>query len=150
MKYLMSILGLILLFMGYTNQAYSNESLTCSLTIKDKQSCSPVLSLESGELKLDSDKKIFELTAHYDACFQAEDIKIIGQYKQRAHQSIYSIELLATLIIKGEETENFPRTIGLISLNIESKKGHFVDIWAMIRAYDGRDKGLEQVNVNCQ
>lgn len=150
MKYFLSVIGLIVLITGFTKEVYSSESLTCRLTIADKQSCSPVLSLESGELKLDSTKQTFELSAHYDACFQAEDIKISGQYQQRTHKSIYNIELLAIRITGGEKEDSFPRTIGMMSLNIESKKGHFTDIWAMIRAHDGRSKGLEQVNVSCQ
>ncbi len=150
MKYFVSAIGLVALLTGLTKEVYSEDNLTCRLSIVDKQSCSPVLSLESGEVKLNSSKQTFELTAHYDACFQTQDIKLTGRYQQRTHKSIYNIELLATQISGDEKEETFPRTIGLMSLNIESKKGQFVDIWAMIRAHDGRGKGLEQVDVSCQ
>lgn len=148
---IVSVLLVMALLTACTNKNSLSNNLVCQLIVKDKQSCTPVLSLESGELRLDAEKSSFELKARYDACYQFEEVKITGDYEQRTHKSILNIELLAKQIteMKSGKLKQFPRTIGLVTLNIESQKGYFVDIGAMISAHGQMGEGLYKVDVSC-
>ena len=134
-----------------TDKNVLTENLVCQLSTLNKQGCTSVLSLESGELKLEESTQGFELTAHYDACYQVQDVIITGEYKQRTHKQVYDLELLATKIaIKNGKETNFPRTIGMISLNIATYKGQFTDVWAMIRERGQKSDSLFKIDVDCQ
>ncbi len=134
-----------------TDKNALTEYLVCQLSSINKQGCTPVLSLESGELKFEGTPQRFELTAHYDACYQVQDVFITGEYQQRTHKQVYDLELLATKVaIKNGKEADFPRTIGLISLNIATHKGHFTDVWAMIREQGQKQDNLFKVDVDCQ
>ena len=65
---------------------------------------------------------------------------------------IQNIELLAKQIvtINDGSVSELPKTVGLVSLNVDSKKGHFVDIWTMILAKGHPSEGHTQAEVNCQ
>ena len=124
--------------------------LLCQLTAQQKQTCTAVLSLESGVLRLKEAGR-FELVAHYDACFQSGDITVSGEYyQQQPHESVLDIELLATSTqMKGQAVERFPRTIGLVTLNNTSLTGRFMDIWAMIRTHTQNVENLPLIAVSC-
>lgn len=151
MKYLIPALILAVFYIGYHLQKAPEETMSCIITAEVGGNCSPVLSLMSGNLNLQRSVQKFELTADYEACFQAEKIKFTGQYEQRGQTNIQDIELLAqTMVVDEGEVQKFPKTIGLISLDKKSGKGHFVDIWATTQAY-GKNKELPaNAEVTCQ
>lgn len=153
MKYLVPALLSVALLAGFNQQASSAEDLICQIAAKDDQSCTPVLSLKSGNLTLKAEDLSFELIAQYEACFQKEAVKITGQYQQRANDKTHDIELLAKQVVtvdEEEKTSTFPQTIGLVSLDIDSKKGHFTDIRAIILAYGKPIEALDKADVNCK
>ena len=145
------VISIALLVGCSTDKNVLTENLVCQLSSLNKQGCTPVLSLVSGELKFEETTQRFELNAHYDACHQVQDVIITGEYMQRTHKQVYDLELLATKVaIKNGKEANFPRTIGLISLNIATHKGHFTDVWAMIREQGQKQDNLFKVDVDCQ
>ena len=152
MKYLVSILTLLALLVGCTNPTPSDEDLICQLNLKDKQNCTDTLSLQSGELTLHAERLSFILTANYAACYQNEKVRITGLYEQRTHSKTLDIELVAkqTIMVDDGEVSDFPRTIGLVSLDTDSGKGHFVDIWATTQAYGKKDERLANADLTCQ
>jgi len=144
-----TILLLALLLPACAKKA-TTGNLVCELSSKDKQVCSSVLSLESGVLRLNDNSKQFQLEAHYDACFQSTDVRVTGEFKQHPHKSVFDLELLANKAeLKGGSIDKFSRTIGLLTLNNNSLKGHFVDIWAMIRTHTQKVENLPTVDVSC-
>ncbi|MCK5896644.1 MAG: hypothetical protein KAG20_07550 [Cocleimonas sp.] len=148
-KNLVGILLVVLLLSSCTKRV-STGDLVCQLSAKEKQVCSSVLSLESGVLRLFDKDQSFELVAHYDACFQASDLRIMGDFKRHPHQSVVDLELLAKKTeLKMGRAEQFTRTIGLITLNNKSLTGRFVDIWAMIRTHTQQVENLPTINVSC-
>ena len=152
MKYQISVVLLVAIIAGCDNQNPSAEDLFCQLVVNNKKSCTPNLSLKTGELSLSANSQSFELTAQYEACFQTEKFRISGQYEQTDNNKIQNIELLAKQIvtINDGSVSEFPKTVGLVSLNVDSKKGHFVDIWTMILAKGHPSEGHTQAEVNCQ
>lgn len=146
-----TILLLALLLSACTKKVTTTGNLVCELSSKDKQVCSSVLSLESGVLRLNDKSKQFQLEAHYDACFQSTDVRVTGEFKQHPHKSVFDLELLANKAeLKGGSIDRFSRTIGLVTLNNNSLKGHFVDIWAMIRTHTQKVENLPNIDVSCR
>ena len=146
---------LTILLGGLLSSACSKTSLVCQLSVKslkEKQVCSSVLSLTSGVLRLDEKGKQFNLVAHYAACYQTTDIKVLGEFKQQQQdQSVLDLELLAKKFeIEGKATEQFSRTIGLVTLNKESLQGQFVDIWAIIRTHTETVENSPIIEVQCR
>lgn len=152
MKYLISVLISAALLTGCDLLNPPGDIIICTVKTKENQACSPVLSLKLGELILKGKDLSFELTADYEACFQSEKIKFTGQYEQRGQSHIQDIELLAQemKILDEGKIKDFPKTIGLISLNLKSNKGHFVDIWATTQAYGKSDDLPANAEVHCQ
>ena len=149
-KISVTILLLALLLPACANKT-TTGNLVCELSSKDKQVCSSVLSLESGVLRLNDNSKQFQLEAHYDACFQSTDVRVTGEFKQHPHKSVFDLELLANKAeLKGGSIDRFSRTIGLLTLNNKSLKGHFVDIWAMIRTHTQKVENLPNIDVSCR
>jgi hypothetical protein len=148
-KNLIGVLLLGLLLFACTKKV-STGDLVCQLSAAEKQRCSSVLSLESGVLRLYDKDKSFELVAHYDACFQEAEVRVMGEFKQHPHQSVVDVELLAKKTeLKIGSAGQFPRTIGLITLNNKSLTGRFVDIWAMIRTHSQKVENLPNIDVSC-
>lgn len=144
------MLMLASVFLLSCSKTSSTGNLVCQLAAKEKQSCSSVLSLESGVLRFNEQEHHFVLEADYDACFQSETVKITGDYQQQPHKSVFDMELLARYIeFKNNTVERFPRTIGLVTLNNTSLKGRFVDIWAMIRTHTRVVENLPNIEVSC-
>ncbi len=138
-------------FLVACSETASTGNLVCQLSAKEKQTCSSVLSLESGVLRLNENKHRFVLEANYDACFQSETVKMTGDYQQQPHQSVFDMELLARHIeFKNNTVERFSRTIGLVTLNNTSLKGRFVDIWAVIRTHTQVVENLPNIEVSCR
>jgi len=148
---------LIMLLAGLLSSACSETktSLVCELSIKSpkqKQACSSILSLTSGVLHIDEKRKLFDLVAHYTACYQTTEITAQGEFKQQQqHQSVIDLELLAKKIeLNGKETQQFSRTIGLVTLNKHSLQGRFIDIWAIIRTHTQTVENLPTIEVQCR
>ena len=140
----------ISIFLVGCSKTPSTGNLVCQLSAKEKQTCSSVLSLESGILRFNEQEHRFVLEAEYDACFQSETVKITGDYQQQPHKSVFDMELLAQHIeSKNKTVERFSRTIGLVTLNNRSLKGRFIDIWAMIRTHTQVVENLPNVEVSC-
>jgi hypothetical protein len=139
------------LFLLACTKITTTENLVCQLSVKNKQACSSVLSLESGTLRLDNKNNQFVLEAHYAACFQATDTRVTGIFKQQLHQSIIDLELLAQKTVnKKGVIDDFSRTIGRITLNNTALTGRFIDIWAMIRTHTQTVENLPYVEVMCR
>lgn len=151
-KYFIPVLLSLTLLAGVDQKDTSNQDLTCQITAKAEQSCTPVLSLKSGKLTLDAENTNFALDAEYEACFEKETVEITGQYEKRDNNKTQDIELLAKQMVTAgeEEASTFPQTIGLISLDTDSQKGYFVDIRAIILAYGKSIEELENADVECQ
>jgi isoaspartyl peptidase/L-asparaginase-like protein (Ntn-hydrolase superfamily) len=143
-----------LLLGGLLSSACSKTSLVCQLSVKslkETQVCSSVLSLTSGVLRLDEKRKQFNLVAHYAACYQTTEIKVLGKFKQQQDQSVLDLELLAKKIEReGKAIEQFSRTIGLVTLDKESLEGRFVDIWAIIRTHTQTVENTPTIEVKCR
>ena len=140
----------ISIFLSGCSKASSTGNLVCQLSAKEKQTCSSVLSLESGVLRFNEQEHRFVLEANYDACFQSETVKITGDYQQQPHESVFDMELLARHIeSKNNTIERFSRTIGLVTLNNVSLKGRFIDIWAVIRTHTQAVDNLPNIEVSC-
>lgn len=151
MKYLISIVLMTVFLAGCDNKKSPDEILNCKLAVTGKQDCTPVLSLQSGDLILKEANLSFQLTADYEACFQKEKYKITGSYERRSQTKINEIELLAKFITAGDENKSkaFPRTIGIVSLDTDTNKGNFVDIWAVTQAYGKSEELTTSVEVTC-
>ena len=140
----------ISIFLSGCSKTSSTGNLVCQLSAKEKQTCSSVLSLESGVLRFNEQEHRFVLEANYDACFQSETVKITGDYQQQPHESVFDMELLARHIeSKNNTIERFSRTIGLVTLNNVSLKGRFIDIWAVIRTHTQAVDNLPNIEVSC-
>ncbi|HIO92177.1 MAG TPA: hypothetical protein EYG68_04940 [Leucothrix mucor] len=146
-----AMLLLLPIFLQGCTEKSSTGDLVCQLVAKEKQTCSSVLSLESGVLRFSEQAHSFELVADYDACFQTETLRITGDYKQHPHKSVFDLEMLATKIeSKNNVAEQFSRTIGLVTLNNTSLNGRFVDIWATIRTHTQTVENLPKIDVSCR
>lgn len=129
----------------------ASVDLVCQLVANENKTCSAVLSLDSGEIRFNKENHSFVLTAHYNACFQVDDVVVSGEYKIHAYASVFDLELLAKkTVAKNKATDNFSRTIGLVTLNKESLKGRFVDIWAVIRTHTENVEDFPLIAVNCE
>jgi len=110
------VMMVISAFLLACSKTSSTGNLVCQLSAKEKQSCSSVLSLESGVLRFNEQEHRFVLEAYYDACFQSETVKITGDYQQQPYKSLFDMELLARHIeSKNNTVERFSRTIGLVT-----------------------------------
>ena len=151
MKYLIPVLSMAIFLAGCDTEKSPDEILNCQLAVTDTQDCTPILSLQTGDLILKEASLSFQLTADYEACFQKEKYTITGSYERRSQTKINEIELLAKFITTGDEEKPkaSPRTIGLISIDTETNKGNFVDIWAVTQAYGKSEEITTEVAVTC-
>jgi hypothetical protein len=140
------------LLAGCDTEKSPDEILNCQLAVSENPACTPVLSLQSGDLILKEANLSFELKADYESCFSKEKYRITGSYERRSQTKINEIELLAKFItiVDEDTTKAFPRTIGLISLDTDTNKGNFVDIWAVTQAYGKSEALTTSIEVNCE
>lgn len=153
MKNLVPVLVLSALLSGCNcnKDLASPGNLVCQVVTREKQTCSAVLTLESGVIRFNQKDHSFELKAHYNACYQVDDVKISGEFKYHPYESVFDLELLAKKVVgKNTHSEQFPRTIGLVTLSNTTLQGRFVDIWAVIRTHTNTTNNLPQVEVNCR
>ncbi len=102
--------------------------------------CTGVPTLLGGELRL-SRRGTFQLTGHYAACFQVEDLRIDGTFHAVPHDGGVDLELLAKRTRGGApEARKLQRTIGLVNLDTKTLQARFTDTAALIRSR-GQMKG---------
>lgn len=144
------VIGILSLGCDTNTHSSLSTDLVCQITVDKKQPCSEVLSLKSGEIRIQPKDKTFSLTAQYNACYQDDRLKVTGEYEFRTYESSIELELLSTKITttKGNRN-NFPRTIGLLRLDKKTLQGHFIDIWAVIRTQTKPINDYPLVAVNC-
>ncbi len=131
---------LLLIFISYEKyavnpkEAISSSDMLCNLSSIKTNKCSGTLVLENGVLQIFSNSN-FELSGHYNACFNIKDIIIKGKYQYFELDDSFQLELLGKQIQEDSgKIENFPKTIGLVKLNKRTLEGVFIDHWATIRA----------------
>ncbi len=110
--------------------------MICRVTVEAEvaKDCTGVPSLVDGELRL-SKNGTFELTGHYDACYQVEDVVTEGTFQAALHDNGVDLELLAKRTFGGgPEALKLDRTIGLINLDMQTLKARFTDTAALIRS----------------
>ena len=123
---------LILFFLIPPGQAKGN--LVCKVSQKMPEKCTPHLVLEYADMTI-SDTDQFMLQGRYGACYHSEDVTIMGRVKRFSYYDGVDLELLATEILPSSTNiQNFPRTIGTITLKKASMSGYFFDIWSSIRS----------------
>ena len=146
-----AVISILIFACDSSKKQNTSRDLVCQLVAKENKTCSAVLSLDSGEIRFNQKNHSFVLTAHYNACFQVDDVVVSGEFISHSYASVFDLELLAKkTVAKNRATDNFPRTIGLVTLSKASLKGRFVDIWAVIRTHTQKVEDLPHIAVNCE
>lgn len=147
------LLGALLCLVSACNK--SNDTmpgdLQCSITAPSSQGCTAHLTLRSGSVEIDSNGT-FEFVGTYQACFDRRTIEADGQYRSQTFPGGMNLELLAKTISGGNKDDtNFARTMGTINLELNSLKGVYTDLWAIMASRGTQSKDRNQrLTVRCQ
>lgn len=145
-----AVMSILIFACDSSHKQNTSNDLVCQLVTKENKTCSAVLSLDSGEIRFNQKRRSFVLTAHYNACFQVDEVVVSGAFIIHPYASVFDLELLAKkTVAKNRATDNFPRTIGLVTLSKASLKGRFVDVWSVIRTHTQNVEDVSDIAVTC-
>ncbi len=146
-----AVMSVLIFACDSSKKQNTSEDLVCQLVAKEKNSCSAVLSLDSGEIRFNKKNHSFVLTAHYSACFQVDDVVVSGEFVIHPYASVFDLELLAKKTeAKNRATDDFSRTIGILTLSKPALQGRFVDVWAIIRTHTQPIEKLPLITARCK
>jgi len=145
-----AVISILIFACDSSKKENTSKNLVCQLVAKENKTCTAVLSLDSGEIRFNQENHSFVLTAHYNACFQADDVVVSGEFVSHSYASVLDLELLAKKTeTKNSATDNFPRTIGILTLSKATLQGRFVDVWSVIRTHTKPNEKLPLTTARC-
>ena len=145
------ILAMASILSGCATAPAAIPDLVCEVApgVEKTGDCSGIPTLLGGKLRL-SKRGTFELTGHYDGCYQIEEVRIVGTFQAAPHEGGVDLELLARRTEGGDpEARKLPRTIGLVNLDTRTLEARFTDTAALIRSHGQMPGPAPSVAMTC-
>lgn len=139
-------IAILMTGMVYLKEAGANMS--CIVPAQQRTECSSLPVITQGTLDLGNSQ--FNLSAHYESCFNKRILQIQGRASQAVNtDNVQEFELLAEGYEPVTDFIPFPRTIAYLVLDKSTGNGTFTDVWSAQKLMQHPSTSVLTVPVNC-
>lgn len=130
-------------------EAYPFKTMTCHIQAAGTSECTGLPTLHSGVLVI-SKEGTFELKGYYHACFMVDEATKYGKYQVSYLNGAIRLELLTTKTIGMSDAPDFPRTLGIVTLNRDRLDGELIDLSAALRGHSYHPENFVSLTLQCK